>query len=157
MALLPSKERFMSQALPSGFGHSSQGAMHLHDPAYQAYQLLHIGFTVAPILAGIDKFFHVLVNWDNYLAPVFDRMLGGHGHAFMLFVGVVEIIAGLGVAMWPKVFSWIVAAWLACIIVNLLCIPASTAWPHYDVALRDLGLCLGALALARLSSTRATH
>src|SRR5436305_14903728 len=85
-------------------------------PAYQAYQLLHIGFTVAPILAGLDKFFHLLVNWDNYLAPVVNSILGGHGHTFMLVVGVVEVVAGLGVAIWPKIFSYVVAAWLLGII-----------------------------------------
>src|SRR6187551_439319 len=113
-------------------------------PAYQAYQLLHIAFTVAPILAGLDKFFHLLVNWDNYLAPVVNRVLGGHGHTFMLIVGVIEIIAGIGVALRPKIFSYIVAIWLLGIIINLLLIPASNPMPHYDVALRDLGLLLGA-------------
>jgi uncharacterized membrane protein YphA (DoxX/SURF4 family) len=128
-------------------GHSAA----VHDPAYQAYQLLHVGFTVAPILAGIDKFTHLLVNWDNYLAPALNSLLRGHGHTFMLVVGVIEIVAGLGVAVWPKVFSYVVAAWLLGIIINLLLIPASNPMPHYDVALRDLGLCLGALALGRLS------
>ncbi len=144
----------MSQAIhPSaGFsGDSSHSHANLHDPTYQAYQLLHVAFTVAPILAGVDKFFHLLVNWDNYLAPVVNNILGGHGHAFMLIVGVIEIVAGIGVALWPKVFSYIVAIWLLGIIINLLLIPASSTMPHYDVALRDLGLCLGALALGRLS------
>jgi uncharacterized membrane protein YphA (DoxX/SURF4 family) len=121
------------------------------DPAYQAYQLLHLGFTVAPIVAGADKFFHLLVNWDAYLAPVVNNALGGHGHAFMLVVGVVEIVAGIGVALRPRLFAYVVAAWLAGIILNLLLIPPSYAVPHYDIALRDLGLCLGALALGRLS------
>jgi hypothetical protein len=126
-------------------------AADLHDPVYQAYQLLHIGFTVAPIVAGLDKFFHLLVNWDNYLAPVVNNILGGHGHAFMMVVGVIEIVAGIGVAIWPRVFSYVVAAWLVGIIINLLLIPASNPMPHYDIALRVLGLCLGALALGRLS------
>jgi hypothetical protein len=144
----------MSQAIhPSaGFpGDSTRARASVHDPAYQAYQLLHIGFTVAPIVAGADKFLHLLVNWDNYLAPVVNNILGGHGHVFMLIAGVIEIIAGIGVALWPKVFSYVVAAWLLGIIINLLLIPASNPMPHYDVALRDLGLCLGALALGRLS------
>ena len=123
-------------------------------PVSQAYHLLHLGFTVAPILAGVDKFFHVLTNWDNYLAPVVNRILGGHGHAFMLVVGVIEIVAGIGVALRPKIFSYVVAAWLLGIIFNLLLIPPSNPMPHYDVALRDLGLCLGALALGRLSAAR---
>ena len=124
----------------------------LKDPVYQAYTLLHVGFTIAPIVAGLDKFFDVLVNWDAYLAPVANRVLAGHGHAFMLVVGVIEIIAGIGVALRPRVFSYLVAAWLLGIIVNLLLIPPSNPLPHYDIALRDFGLFLGALALGRLSA-----
>jgi uncharacterized membrane protein YphA (DoxX/SURF4 family) len=121
------------------------------DVSGQAFQILRFGFVVAPILAGADKFFHFLVNWDNYLAPVINHLLGGHGHAFMLVVGVIEIVAGIGVALRPRIFAYVVAAWLLGIIVNLLLIPPSNPLPHYDVALRDLGLCLGALALGRLS------
>jgi uncharacterized membrane protein YphA (DoxX/SURF4 family) len=124
------------------------------DRVNQAFQILRLGFTAAPILAGLDKFFHVLVNWDNYLAPVVNRLLGGHGHAFMLVVGVIEIVAGIGVALRPRIFSYVVAAWLLGIIVNLLLIPPSNPMPHYDVALRDFGLFLGALALGRLSQVR---
>ena len=124
----------------------------LSDPAYQAYQSLHLGFTVLPILAGADKFFHLLVNWDNYLPPVMNSLLAGHGHTFMLIVGVIEIVAGIGVALRPRIFAYVVAAWLLGIIVNLLLFPPSHPYAHYDVALRDLGLLLGALALARLSS-----
>ena len=124
----------------------------LSDPGYQAYQILHLGFTVAPILAGADKFFHLLVNWDNYLPPVMNSLLAGHGHTFMLIVGVIEIVAGIGVALRPRIFAYVVAAWLLGIIVNLLLFPPSHPYAHYDVALRDLGLLLGALALARLSS-----
>jgi uncharacterized membrane protein YphA (DoxX/SURF4 family) len=148
----------MSQAInPSSGFRSDTGPtpVQTSTPAHQAYQILHVAFTVAPIIAGVDKFLHLLVNWDNYLAPVFNNILGGHGHVFMLIVGVIEIVAGIGVALWPKVFSYVVAAWLACIIINLLLIPPSNPMPHYDIALRDLGLCLGALALARLSSTEA--
>lgn len=115
-------------------------------PGYQAYQALHIGFTVAPIVAGIDKFSHLLCNWDQYLAPWFDRMIGGHGHQFMLLVGVIEIIAGIGVALMPRIFGYVVCGWLLCIMLNLLTIPG-----YYDIALRDLGLAIGAFALARLS------
>lgn len=121
-------------------------AASLHNPTYQAYQILHVAFTVAPILAGLDKFFHLLTNWDQYLAPVVDRALGGHGHQFMLVVGVIEIVAGIGVALKPRIFAYVVTAWLLGIIVNLLILPG-----YFDVALRDLGLALGALALARLS------
>jgi len=115
-------------------------------PVQQAFWILRLGFTVAPILAGLDKFFHVLVNWDQYLAPTVNNLLGGKGHAFMLVAGVIEIIAGIGVFFRPRIFAYVVAAWLLGIIVNLLLIPG-----YYDVALRDLGLALGALALGRLS------
>src|SRR5689334_22746108 len=111
-------------------------------PAYQAYQTLHFAFAVAPILAGADKFFHLLVNWDLYLAPWVNRLLHGAGHRFMLAVGVIEMVAGILVAMKPKIGAYVVAAWLAGIIVNLL-----TYSGYFDIALRDLGLCLGAVAL----------
>ena len=119
-------------------------------PSRQAFHILRFGFTVAPIVAGLDKFFHVLVNWDQYLPGVVNRLAGGHGHAFMQVVGVIEIVAGLGVALKPRIFSYVVAGWLAAIIVNLLLIPG-----YYDVALRDLGLALAALALGRLSAEHA--
>jgi hypothetical protein len=114
--------------------------------ARQAFLILRFGFTVAPILAGADKFFHFLTNWDQYLAPLANKVLGGHGHEFMLVVGVIEIVAGIGVAWKPRWFSYVVAAWLLLIICNLLAIPG-----YFDIALRDLGLLLGALALGRLS------
>lgn len=114
--------------------------------AYEAYQILHLGFTVAPIVAGLDKFFNLLVNWEQYLPPFVNSMVGGNGHYLMYVVAIIEIIAGLGVAFKPKVFAYVVSAWLLLIIVNLLMIPG-----YYDVALRDFGLALAALALARLS------
>jgi|ERR1041384_4334870 hypothetical protein len=114
--------------------------------AYEAYQILHVAFVVAPIVAGLDKFFNFLVNWDQYLPPFVNKMVGGHGHELMLVAGVIEIIAGLGVLFKPKFFAYVVSAWLLMIVVNLLMIPG-----YYDVALRDFGLALGALALARLS------
>ena len=117
------------------------------NPAYQAYQILRLGFTVAPIVAGLDKFLHLLVNWDQYLAPAANNMLGGHGHEFMLAVGVIEIVAGIGVFFKPRIFAYVVSVWLVGIILNLL-----MAGGFYDVALRDLGLALGALALGRLST-----
>jgi hypothetical protein len=116
-------------------------------PTYQAYQILHFGFTVAPIVAGVDKFLHLLVDWDKYLPPVVNNMVGGNGHTLMLAVGVIEIVAGIGVFLKPKIFAYVVAAWLFLIIVNLLLIPG-----YFDIALRDLGLMLGALALGRLSA-----
>jgi uncharacterized membrane protein YphA (DoxX/SURF4 family) len=117
--------------------------------ANQAFQILRFGFTVAPILAGLDKFFHLLVDWDKYVSPMANNVLAGHGHEFMLLVGVIEIVAGIGVFLMPRVFAYIVAVWLLLIIANLLTIPG-----YYDVALRDLGLALGALALGRLSQNR---
>ena len=116
-------------------------------PAHQAYWILKFGFTVAPILAGLDKFFHLLVNWDQYLPGVVANISPIPGHTLMLIVGVIEIVAGIGVALKPRIFAYVVAAWLLCIIINLLMVPG-----FYDIALRDLGLCLGALALARLSA-----
>jgi hypothetical protein len=115
-------------------------------PGYQAYQILRAGFTVAPIVAGLDKFFNLLVNWEQYLPPFVKNITGGHGHELMLAVGVIEIVAGLGVAFKPRLFAYVVSAWLPLIVVNLLMIPG-----YFDVALRDFGLSLGALALARLS------
>lgn len=116
-------------------------------PAYQAWWILRLGFTVAPILAGLDKFFNILVDWEKYIAPPASSLVGGNGHAFMMVVGVIEIIAGIGVALRPRIFSYVVAAWLLGIIANLLLIPG-----YFDVALRDLGLAIGAFALGRLSS-----
>lgn len=112
----------------------------------QAYQILRFGFTVAPIIAGLDKFFDLLVDWDKYLPGITSRLVGGHGHELMLAVGVIEIVAGIGVAIKPRIFAYVVAAWLFLIILNLLAIPG-----YFDIALRDLGLLLGALALGRLS------
>jgi uncharacterized membrane protein YphA (DoxX/SURF4 family) len=112
----------------------------------QAYLILRFGFTVAPIIAGVDKFLHLLVNWDQYLPSIANRLVGGHGHELMLVVGVIEIVAGIGVALKPRIFAYVVAAWLFLIILNLLAIPG-----YFDIALRDLGLLLGALALGRLS------
>ena len=116
-----------------------------HKPGYQAYQILHWGFVIAPILAGLDKFFNKLTDWSMYLWAPLGKLVGGAG-TFMRIVGVIEIIAGCLVAFKPKIGAPIVAAWLAGIIVNLLLLGS-----YFDIALRDLGLCLGALALARLA------
>ena len=121
-------------------------AVRLDSPSYQAYQILYAGFVVLPILAGVDKFFHFLVNWDQYLAPAIARMLPVTPPTFMQAVGVIEAVAGLLVAFAPEIGAWVVAAWLCGIIVNLLALGA-----YFDVALRDLGLALGAVALARLA------
>jgi hypothetical protein len=117
------------------------------DPAYQGFLLLRIGFTVAPILFGLDKFAHVLVNWDKYLAPEFADVLPWTTHQLMYAVGVIEIVAGVVVALRPRFGGYLVAAWLTGIIVNLL-----MQADYYDIALRDFGLLLGALTLARLAT-----
>jgi len=116
------------------------------NPAYQAYLILYLGFIVAPLIAGADKFVHFLVNWDQYLAPRIAEILPVAGHTFMLAVGVIEIVAAALVAAKPRFGAYVVAVWLWGIIVNLLLIPG-----YYDIALRDFGLSLGALALGRLA------
>ena len=121
------------------------------DPAYQAFWLLRTGFTVAPILFGVDKFAHVLVNWDRYLAPRISDHLPGTPHQAMYIVGIIEIVAGLVVALRPRFGGYLVAAWLVGIIVNLALIPG-----FYDVALRDFGLFIAAVALARLATAFTT-
>jgi hypothetical protein len=121
-------------------------AARAQNPAYRAYLILYAGFIVLPLLAGADKFFHLLVNWDQYLAPSIARLLPVAGHTFMLAVGVIEIVAAILVAVKPRFGGYVVAAWLWGIIVNLLLIPG-----YFDVALRDFGLSLGALALASLA------
>jgi hypothetical protein len=117
-------------------------------PAYQAYLLLYVGFIAAPIIAGADKFFHLLTTWQEYLAPQVPRLTGLDSHTFMMGVGVIEMIAGIIVAVKPKIGGVIVGLWLCGIIVNLLVLGR-----FYDVALRDLGLALGAFALSRLAAT----
>jgi hypothetical protein len=121
-------------------------AVRVSSPTYQAYQILHLAFVVAPVVAGIDKFFHVLTNWDAYLAPIIPNMLGMTAHTFMLGVGLIEMLAGVIVVFAPRIGAWVVGAWLCGIIINLLLLGN-----YFDVALRDFGLALGALALARLS------
>ncbi len=125
---------------------NSQTIVRTESPSYQAYQILHVILTIAPIAAGFDKFLHVLVNWDQYVSPLAYRFSPIPVHTMMLGVGVVEIAAGIIVAVAPRIGAWIVAAWLWAIILNLLSIPG-----YFDIALRDFGLSLAAVALARLS------
>ncbi len=120
----------------------------VHQESRNAYQILHFGFTVVPILFGLDKFFNVLADWTNYLPGfVTDAVSGG---VVMSVVGVIEIVAGIGVWLRPKIFAPVVAAWLGVIIVTL-----ALTGGFWDVALRDLGLLLGALALWRLARSHA--
>ena len=118
-----------------------------HDARYQAFALMRLAFTVAPIAFGLDKFFNVMVDWPIYLAPWINDIAPGSGQDFMYFVGVTEIVAGVLVALKPRYGAYVVAAWLAGIVLNLL-----THSGFYDVALRDFGLMLAVLALARLAS-----
>jgi hypothetical protein len=115
--------------------------------ARQAFLLLRTVFTIAPIAFGLDKFFNVLTDWEQYLAPWINDLVPGSAHQAMLAVGVVEILAGVVVALRPSIGAYVVAAWLLGIIINLLSIGE-----YYDVALRDFGLLVGALALARLAA-----
>ena len=116
-------------------------------PAHQAYTLLRVGFALLPILAGLDKFTHFLVDWNQYLAPAVAQALPVDASTFMMIVGVIEIAAGILVAVAPRIGGYVVAAWLWGIIVNLVMMAS-----YYDVAARDFGLSLGALALARLAT-----
>jgi uncharacterized membrane protein YphA (DoxX/SURF4 family) len=118
------------------------------DAAHHVYLLLRIGFVVAPILFGLDKFFNWTVDWTQYLAPWINDIVPGSAQDFMYFVGVVEITAGLLVLVAPWIGGFVVAAWLAGIVVNLL---TNNPPEYYDIALRDFGLFLAALALGRLA------
>lgn len=136
----------------SALPHSAHGSSELlqrarSDPAYAAFLTLRIGFTVLPILMGIDKFTSKLVNWESYLAPWIVDVSPIGAHQIMLIVGAIEILAGLAVAIKPRYAAYVVAAWLAGIIVNLLTYPG-----FYDIALRDFGLMLAALTLGGLAS-----
>lgn len=113
-----------------------------------AYQILHLGFTVAPILFGLDKFFNLMTDWTEFLPEFVTDVLSGT--AVMAVVGVVEIAAGIGVWLRPRIFAWVVAGWLGVIIVTLV-----VAGGFWDIALRDFGLLLGAVALAQLARDHA--
>ena len=114
-------------------------------PIRQAFRALHVGFVVAPLLAGIDKFFDAMVDWTKYLAPQVDAIVPGTASQFMMAVGVVEIVAGVLVAVAPRYGGYVVAAWLAGIVGHLV-----LQGQYWDIALRDVGLMLGAFALGRL-------
>jgi len=118
------------------------------DPIDTAWWSLRIAFFLGPFLAGLDKFFNRLTNWEQYLSPMAQRVLGSHSHQFMVAVGVVEIIVGVMIiTSWTKLGAYVASVWLLLIAANLV------ATGHYfDIALRDIGLCLSAFGLARLTS-----
>jgi len=128
---------------------AGQVAVHSPTAVRQAYQLLHIAFFLLPVIAGLDKFFHLLTNWDMYLAPRVAMLVPFSVQQIMWIAGVVEIAAGVIVAIWPRVGGWLVCLWLWAIIADL-----AMAHSFYDIALRDFVLSLGALALAQLSTWR---
>ena len=111
--------------------------------------LLKITYGIVPIVAGADKFMHLLVNWDQYLAPVIADMIPFSAHTFMLIVGVIEIIAGIIVLVKPKIGSLIVCIWLLGIAINLL-----LTGKYFDVAVRDIVMAIGAFSLFTLVSDR---
>lgn len=117
------------------------------DPRYQAFAAMRVAFAALPIVFGLDKFFNILVDWPVYLAPWINDIAPGSGQDFMYFVGAVEIIAGICVALKPRYGAYVVAGWLAGIVLNLF-----TLSGYYDVALRDFALMLAALVLARLAA-----
>ena len=131
---------------------STLAPANMGEGARQAFLLLRTVFTVAPILFGVDKFAGLLTNWEKYLAPWVDNLVPGTAHQAMLAVGVVEVVAGILVAVRPAIGGYVVAAWLLGIIVNLV-----SMGQFLDVALRDFGLLVGALALARLATSPAAR
>jgi uncharacterized membrane protein YphA (DoxX/SURF4 family) len=145
MAIAKTRER---QPIASSNGGSAAVARtDWGDPRYQAFALLRLAFTVAPIAFGLDKFFNVMVDWPIYLAPWIDDIAPGTAQELMYAVGAIEIVAGIAVALKPRYGAYLVAAWLGGIVISLL-----TYSGYYDIALRDFGLLLGALTLARLAS-----
>jgi uncharacterized membrane protein YphA (DoxX/SURF4 family) len=124
------------------------GSTSSRDGAHDAFLMLRTVFTVAPILFGLDKFANLLTDWEQYLAPWINDIVPGSAHQAMLMVGVIEVVAGILVALRPQIGGYVVALWLVGIIVNLV-----SMGEFYDIALRDFGLFVAALALARLAST----
>jgi len=149
MAHTPTWDRSVSwHQMTHDLRHSAHdlGAITRTEPSRQAFLMLWALFSVAPVLFGIDKFTQLMTSWDGYLAPWINDIVPGTAHQAMMVVGVVEIVAGLVVALLPRLGGYVVAAWLAGIIVNLV-----TQGTYWDIALRDAGLLVAALALARLA------
>src|SRR4051794_34073330 len=147
MATTTSQRRAPTFAHRASANGADADAGRWRDPRYQAFALLRLAFTVAPIAFGLDKFFNILVDWPHYLAPWINDIAPGSGQDFMYLVGAIEILAGISVALKPRYGAYVVAAWLAGIVINLL-----THSGFYDIALRDFGLMLAALTLARLAA-----
>jgi len=135
------------QGVSTNGGNVADASGDWSDPRFQAFSLMRLAFTVAPIAFGLDKFFNVMVHWPNYLAPWINDIAPGTGQEFMYVVGAIEILAGLIVALKPRYGAYVVAAWLGGIIINLL-----SYSDYYDIALRDFGLMLAALTLGRLAA-----
>jgi hypothetical protein len=141
---------FRTPATGHAGGHTADPA-DVRSGAHQAFALLRTVFTIAPIVFGADKFLGLLTDWERYLAPWLNDLVPGTAHQAMLAVGVIEVVAGLLVAVRPDIGGYVVAAWLFGIIVNLV-----TIGEYLDVALRDFGLLVAALALARLAGSART-
>ncbi len=116
------------------------------DKAYQAFRILQATFVIGPIIVGVDRFFYFLVNWSNYLAPFISKRIGGYQHGFMMVVGAIEIITGIGMLLKPRVFAYLLALWLCISLINFLLLEK-----YLVVALRELGLLLSAVSLGKLS------
>lgn len=136
----------MATVTTTGTTTAASGGNQLSDPGFQAFALLRTVFAVAPILFGLDKFLNLMTQWQYYLAPWIDRILPGDAQTGMYIIGVIEIVAGVLVAVAPRWGALVVAGWLLGIIIDLV-----SMGQFYDVALRDFGLLIGALALARLA------
>lgn len=116
------------------------------DPGFQAFRILQTAFVIAPVIAGLDKFFYFLTNWSKYLSPFALQIFNHADRPLMMVIGVIEIIAGIGVIFKPKLFAYIISLWLFAIVINLF-----TTGQYFDIALRDIGLLLSAFALGKLS------
>jgi uncharacterized membrane protein YphA (DoxX/SURF4 family) len=138
----------MTSSVTAGATPAASRRAALTDPGHQAFLILRIGFTVAPILFGLDKFFNWTVDWPQYLAPWITDITPGSAQDFMYVVGAIEIAAGLVVLVAPRIGGFLVAAWLGGIVINLL---TNNPPEYYDIALRDFGLFLAALGLGRLA------
>jgi hypothetical protein len=147
MATTTAQERTRDYVPSLNGGNDTAPRADWRDPRYQAFALMRLAFTVAPIAFGLDKFFNVMVDWPIYLAPWINDIAPGSAQDFMYFVGATEIIAGVAVALKPRYGAYVVAGWLGGIVINLL-----THSGYYDIALRDFGLMLAAITLARLAS-----